>query len=343
MWTKFLGYRKPWGRYFFLIILLHLTGAVACWQVASQYPAFLGLCLIAYTLGLRHAFDADHIALIDNTVRKLVHQKQDAHGVGFYFSLGHCTIVFIFVVLTALSTRWAVRELAWFNQYGSVLGGVVSGTFLLIMGLINLVILIQLMKHVKFARAGHYDVQQYELLLHRRGIKARLWRPVLALIQKSWHAYPLGFLFALGFDTAMEISLLVVSLEASQPDISLLGILVLPLLFTAGMSMMDTADGMWMTRTYTWALAKPLQQLYFNVVVSGVTVVAALGIAVVIWSQLIQAKWNLSYAWWGWISSLNLEWVGFGLVGIFFLTWAVAYQIGKYRKRKSNSNRKMES
>lgn len=334
--------QKLWIHYALVVILLHVCSAIACGIVAQENPAVLSLCILAYLLGLRHAFDADHIALIDSTARKLVQQKQDAHGVGFYFSLGHCTVVFIAVMMAALFAQWAIHEGSWFVEVGSSLASLISGSFLLIIGFINLIFLIQMRKSAKAYRTGNYDETQFGLMLYQGGFKAKLLNPALKLIHRSWHMYPIGFVFALGFDTASEISLLVIAAQASQSGLSWLGILAFPLLFAAGMSMMDTADGILMTRTYAWALANPLSKLYFNMVITSVTVCAAIGIAIVTWSKLLREKLNPSSVWWTSLSQVEMTWLGYALVVFFIVAWALAYAIWKYRRVDRRSNAKLE-
>ena len=216
--------------------------------------------ILAYTLGLRHAFDADHIAAIDNTVRKLLQQRRDPVGVGFYFSIGHSTVVFLMAVLLGISVKWAKSELPYFQEVGGTIGTLVSGFFLVLIGVLNLIILISLIK--LFSQLRHQHVkEEVDALLEARGFITRFIGPYFKVISRSWHVLPLGFLFGLGFDTASEIALLALSSGASQQAISFIGILSLPILFASGMSLLDTLDGIVMKSAYNWAFQSNSQNL----------------------------------------------------------------------------------
>ncbi len=341
MWRELLDDRKQWVGYFVVVIVLHIVGFIGLWSVAMQAPLFVATGLLAYTLGLRHAFDADHIAAIDNTVRKLIRQKQNSLGVGFYFSLGHSSVVFLMVVVTAISMKWAIQELPWLTEVGGVIGATVSGSFLLLIGGINILVLWQLVALLKRYRNGQHEDREFEIWLARRGFFIKMLRPVFALVSKSWHVYPLGFLFGLGFDTASEITLLVISAGASQLGISIWGILALPVLFAAGMSLMDTADGIFMTKAYKWTFSSPLHKLYYNIVVTTITVVAALIIATVTLSRLLSEKLGWTGGLWSWMKQLDLGFLGYMLVGLFVLVWVISYNLRKYLRVQGNPNAKI--
>jgi high-affinity nickel-transport protein len=280
---------------------------------------------LAYTLGLRHAFDVDHIVAIDNTVRKLVQQKQNPVGVGFFFALGHSTVVCLMAIVTALSVGWAQRELPQLRAIGGVIGTTVSGGFLLLIGVLNLIIWLDIFQIFQQIRRGQFDASQVEQLLLSRGLLARVAAPLFRFIGKSWHVYPLGFLFGLGFDTASEVALLAISAGAAASALPLAGILILPLLFAAGMTTMDTADGVFMTTAYTWAFATPLRKVYYNLTVTGLSVVAALLIGVVELGQVFSQKVGLSGPLWLKLQALDFGRLGYILVGLFVFTWVLSY------------------
>jgi nickel/cobalt transporter (NiCoT) family protein len=320
--------RYPWWPYLLGVGTLHLLAVLLLLTGASNYPAVLGMGLLAYTFGLRHAFDADHIAAIDNTVRKLVQLRENPSGVGFYFSLGHSTIVFAAALATAIAAHWLQEKIPTFKEVGGLIGTLVSGIFLVVIALLNLVIWVDLWRLFRALRRGEYQPESLEALLANRGLVVRLLKPLWRFIRKSWHVYPLGLLFGLGFDTASQISLLSLS-AGSLAALSWAGILALPLLFAAGMSLMDTADGVFMTRAYGWAFSTPLRKLYYNLTVTGISVVAALVIGLIELLQVLAEKLELQGGFWNWLGNLDLGWLGYLLVGLFVLTWAVSYGVWK--------------
>lgn len=332
MWKSLLQERKNWAGYVGFIILLHVVGLIGLYTVAQSSPAFWGIGLLAYTLGMRHAFDVDHIAAIDNTVRKLVQQKKNPLGVGFYFSLGHSSVVFVMAIVTAFSVQWAARELPWMQRFGGVIGASVSGLFLVIIGIINLLILISLYKMFLKFRGGQHDDNEFEELLESRGFIARLIKPLFSFITKSWHVYPLGFLFGLGFDTASEIALLAISAHAAKDAIPFIGVISLPLLFAAGMSLFDTADGMFMTKAYKWAFHTPVRKLYYNLTVTALAVVAALIIGVIELGQVLSEEFSMEGAFWTWLQEIDFGTLGFILVGMFVIAWIVSIAVWRGMK-----------
>lgn len=307
------------------VVVLHLMGIGLLFSYARSHAVLLGMGFLAYTLGLRHAFDVDHIVAIDNTVRKLVQQKQNPVGVGFFFALGHSTVVCLMAIVTALSVGWAQRELPQLRAIGGVIGTTVSGGFLLLIGVLNLIIWLDIFQIFQQIRRGQFDASQVEQLLLSRGLLARVAAPLFRFIGKSWHVYPLGFLFGLGFDTASEVALLAISAGAAASALPLAGILILPLLFAAGMTTMDTADGVFMTTAYTWAFATPLRKVYYNLTVTGLSVVAALLIGVVELGQVFSQKVGLSGPLWLKLQALDFGRLGYILVGLFVFTWVLSY------------------
>lgn len=317
--------KRGWIGYGGVVFGLHLFGLLALLQAARAHPVLWGMGFLAYTLGLRHAFDADHIAAIDNTVRKLVRQGESPLGVGFYFSLGHSTVVFLMAIAIALIARWTQQALPHLQTIGGLIGTTVSGAFLLVIGLINLFIWIDIYLIFREMRRGDYDTQALELLLLSRGLVTRVAGPLFRVINRSWHVYPLGLLFGLGFDTASEVVLLALSAGAAASALPVAGILALPLLFAAGMSLMDTADGVFMTTAYRWAFATPLRKVYYNLTVTGLSVVAALLIGLIELTQVLTQALGLTAGLWGWFQALDFGWIGYLLVTLFVLTWSLSY------------------
>ncbi len=317
--------KRGWIGYGGVVFGLHLFGLLALLQAARAHPVLWGMGFLAYTLGLRHAFDADHIAAIDNTVRKLVRQGESPLGVGFYFSLGHSTVVFLMAVAIVLIARWIQQALPHLQTIGGLIGTTVSGAFLLVIGLINLFIWIDIYLIFREMRRGDYDTQALEQLLLSRGIVTRVAGPLFRVINRSWHVYPLGLLFGLGFDTASEVALLALSAGAAASALPVAGILALPLLFAAGMSLMDTADGVFMTTAYRWAFATPLRKVYYNLTVTGLSVVAALLIGLIELTQVLTQALGLTAGLWGWLQALDFGWIGYLLVTLFVLTWSLSY------------------
>ena len=304
---------------------LHILGLIALLSAAPTHPVLLGMGFLAYTLGLRHAFDVDHIAAIDNTVRKLIQQGQDSLGVGFYFSLGHSTVVCLMAVAAGVIAEWAQRALPHLEAVGGVIGAVISGTFLIVIGLINLMIWIEIFVMFRRMRGGDQDAEALERLLVSRGLVARLAAPLFRFVSRSWQIYPIGFLFGLGFDTASEIALLALSAGAAASALPIAGIVALPLLFTAGMSVMDTTDGVFMTTAYQWAFTTPLRKAYYNLTITGLSVVAALLIGLIELTQVLAHELQLNTGLWRWFQDVDLGTLGYLLVGLFVLTWALSY------------------
>jgi high-affinity nickel-transport protein len=319
----------PWKKYAIGVLLLHLAGASLLIWNWQDYPALIGFGLLAYTLGLRHAFDADHIAAIDNTVRKLAQQRTNPTGVGFFFSLGHSSVVCLMTVVVALAVSWAQSNLPALEQTGGIIGTSVSGVFLILIGVLNLIVLIQIFHIFLKMRRERHDDEQLERLLNSRGFVARLLGPLFKLVNRSWQVFPLGFLFGLGFDTASEVALLAIAAGASQSSLPIGAIMALPLLFAAGMSLLDTADGIFMTSAYQWAFRTPLRKIYYNMSVTALSVAAALVIGSVELLQLLAPKLALTGRFWEWVQELDFGSLGYLLVGMFVLAWAVSYGIWK--------------
>jgi high-affinity nickel-transport protein len=294
----------------------------------------LGMGVTAYTLGMRHAFDADHIAAIDNTTRKLMHQGRRPLSVGFWFSLGHSSVVFVLAFLLSMGVRSLADPVendgSQLHNVTGWIGTTVSGTFLYLIAFINLLILAGIWKVFRQMRGGHYDEAALEEHLNNRGFMNRLLGRVMKSITKPWQMYPLGLLFGLGFDTATEIALLVLAGSGAASGLPWYAILCLPVLFAAGMCLLDTIDGSFMNFAYEWAFSKPVRKVYYNLTITGLSVAVALIIGTVELLGLVTDKAGLHGAFWDWAGGLDLNVVGYVIVGLFFATWAVAMAVWKF-------------
>ncbi|MFF4309121.1 HoxN/HupN/NixA family nickel/cobalt transporter [Streptomyces sp. 900105755] len=311
-----------------------LVGIIAPQHFSVGTESFgIGIGVTAYTLGMRHAFDADHIAAIDNTTRKLMGEGQRPLSVGFWFSLGHSSIVFGLSLLLSFGMKAVAgpvqNDKSNLHDVTSLIGTTVSGTFLYLIAGINLVILAGIWKVFRQMRSGAYDEAALETQLNNRGFMNRLLGRVTGSISKPWQMYPLGLLFGLGFDTATEIALLVLAGSGAASGLPWYAILTLPVLFAAGMSLLDTIDGSFMNFAYEWAFSKPVRKVYYNLTITGLSVAVALIIGTVELLGLLADKLDLHGLFWDWVAGLDLNTVGFVIVGLFFVTWAIALVVWK--------------
>ncbi len=305
--------------------LLHVLGwGGLLLLVGPRYPALAGAGILAYTLGLRHAFDADHIAAIDNTTRKLLQQGQKPMGVGFFFSLGHSSIVFGMAIALGLAAQFISKNLDSFRTLGGIVGTTVSGTFLYVIGIINLVVLIDIIRVFRKMRAGTYDAADLDEQLLTGGLIYRLIRPMFKFITRSWQMYPMGVMFGLGFDTASEVALLALAGGFAAKGLPIWTILPLPILFAAGMSLMDTADGAFMAKAYNWAFANPIRKVFYNLTITGLSVAVALFIGTIELLQVISGQLGWNGGFWAFVGAFDLNKVGFGVAAIFVVVWAAA-------------------
>ncbi|NTA83984.1 HoxN/HupN/NixA family nickel/cobalt transporter [Agrobacterium tumefaciens] len=317
---------------FVCLVSANIAAWVWTWVAFADRPALMGTAFLAYMLGLRHAFDPDHIAAIDNVVRKLMQEGKAPFSVGFFFSLGHSSIVVLAsIVIAATAAAMQLDEVA---DIGGIIGTTVSAVFLLIIGIANLIVLRGIWSAFKRVRRGETIVEEdLDALLAGRGLIARIFRPVFRVVSRSWHMYPIGFLFGLGFDTATEIGLLGISAMQAAQGMSFWTILVFPALFTAGMSLMDTTDSVLMTGAYGWAFVNPVRKLWYNLTITAASVIVAVFIGGLSAANLIVDKLGYDGDFWRFLGGLNdnLSGVGYAVVGIFIVSWIVSTII--YRRK----------
>jgi high-affinity nickel-transport protein len=323
------------------IVLLHIVGfglliaaAHGHFHLATGQKAGLfgiGTGTLAYTLGMRHAFDADHISCIDNTTRKLLADGKRPLSVGFFFSLGHSTVVFALAFLL----NFGIKELndgvkndnSGLHHYTGLIGTSVSGAFLYIIAILNIVILLSIVRMFRDMRRGLYDDEEMERQLNSRGLMNRFFGPLARQIDTPWKMYPIGFLFGLGFDTATEVALLALAGSAAVGGLPFYAVMALPILFAAGMSLFDTADGLFMNFAYGWAFFNPVRKVYYNITITGLSVFVAFIIGTIELLQVLSGQLNLTGGFWDWDNNFNINHAGFWIVGAFVVTWAVALAI----------------
>jgi nickel/cobalt transporter (NiCoT) family protein len=333
-----------------LIVVLHVLGFVILFglvvphhfHLGADHPVFnVGVGILAYTFGLRHAFDADHIAAVDNATRKLLadnerkraadvpeEQIRKPLSVGFWFSLGHSTIVFTLAFLLSIGVKALAGQVAdgssGLHSATSVIGASVSGVFLWILGVLNLVVLMGIIKVFREMRSGNYDEAELEEYLNKRGFMNRILGGLTKSVRKSWHIYPVGVLFGLGFDTATEVGLLVLAGGAAVFNLPFYSILLLPILFAAGMCLMDTIDGVFMNAAYGWAFAKPVRKVFYNITITSISVAVALVIGTIELAGVLADQANITSGPISALADVPLDYAGYAIAGLFVLTWAVA-------------------
>ncbi|MFL6061139.1 MAG: HoxN/HupN/NixA family nickel/cobalt transporter [Marmoricola sp.] len=320
-----------------------LVGAVAPehFEVGGKVLG-VGLGVTAYTLGMRHAFDADHIAAIDNTTRKLMTDGERPMSVGFWFSLGHSSVVFVMVMGIAFGVRALATgvddQSSSLHHFAGIWGPTVSGLFLLTIALLNLLALRGILRVFAGMRRGQYDEAELERQLDNRGFLNRILGRVNRTVRKPWHMYPVGFLFGLGFDTVTEIGLLVIAGGAVAASLPWWAVITLPVLFAAGMALMDTIDGAFMNVAYGWAFSRPVRKIYYNITVTALSVAVAMIIGVATLGSMLADNLGVTSGPLAWFADLDLEYVGYGIVALFVLAWAVSvtvWKVGRIEERWS--------
>ena len=336
------GQRRTLAMMAAAVAALHVLGFVTLFAFVAPNRYSLGgsgvftvgIGLTAYTLGMRHAFDADHISAIDNTTRKLMNEGKRPLSVGFWFSLGHSTIVFALAFLISLGVRAldgpVKNDNSKLHQVTGYIGTGVSGIFLYIIAALNVVILIGIVRVFRELKTGRFDEQTLERQLQQRGFMNRFFGKLTKTITQPRQMYPIGLLFGLGFDTATEVALLVIAGSAGAAGLPWYAILCLPILFAAGMSLLDAIDGSFMNFAYGWAFSKPVRKVFYNMTITGLSVMVALVIGTIEIAGLIASEVNLGGAFWTWFENIDINLLGFIIVGMFVATWAIALSVWKY-------------
>jgi high-affinity nickel-transport protein len=325
--------RRVFGIYCFLFLF---NAGSWIWAVMAfhGHPVLLGTAFLAYSLGLRHAVDADHIAAIDNVTRKMMQAGTRSVAVGFMFSLGHSTIVLVGAAAIAGTTLTLQDRMGTIKAVGGVIGTLVSAVFLLAIAIVNLIVLRSIYRaFVRVRSGGSYRDEDLDLILSNRGCLSRIFRPLFGMISHSWQMYPLGVLFGLGFDTATEIGLLGISAAEASKGLSFISILIFPVLFAAGMCFVDTTDNILMLGAYGWALVKPVRKLYYNMTITCVSAIVALAVGGIEALGLLAGQFHLKGRFWMVIARLNDSFgeLGYAIVGLFALSWVVSITVYKWR------------
>ena len=331
------------------IVALHLIGwgifvlAVLPRHNAAAAGLGIGVAVTAYTLGMRHAFDADHISAIDNVTRKLMAEGKRPLAVGFFFSLGHSSVVFALGIGLTFAAKAIIGQVAnhgsALHGVGGIVGTLVSGTFLYLIALLNLVILVGIVKVFVDMRRGRYNDDELEHQLNQRGLMFRFFGKLMRAIHSPWQMYPVGILFGLGFDTATEVALLAATAGAATFGLPWYVVLSLPVLFAAGMSLFDTIDGSFMNFAYGWAFAKPLRKVYYNITITALSVAVALIVGSIELFGLLANQFNLSGGLWSYVSHFDINQAGFIIVSLFVGTWIVALGIWRFGRIEQRWNR----
>ena len=325
-----------------VVVGLHVAGFLTLFALVAPHHyrlgtagAFtVGIGVTAYTLGMRHAFDADHISAIDNTTRKLMAEGKRPLSVGFWFSLGHSTIVFALAFLLSIGVKSLAGPVrndgSGLHQVTNGIGTLVSGSFLYVIAALNVVILFGIVKVFREMRTGSYDEAALEEHLNNRGLMNRFLGRVTRRIENPRQMYPVGVLFGLGFDTATEVALLVLAGGAAGAGLPWYAILCLPILFAAGMSLLDSIDGSFMNFAYGWAFSKPVRKVFYNITITGLSVAVALIIGTIELGGLVASQLNLSGSFWNWFENININFLGFVIVGVFVATWVIALSVWRF-------------
>jgi nickel/cobalt transporter (NiCoT) family protein len=327
------------------IAAMHVLGFALffVYVLPAHYKAFgIGLSVTAYTLGLRHAFDADHISAIDNTTRKVMNERQGTteprpFGFGYFFSLGHSTIVVVLGIGIIVAEKTVLPAVTHSNSsletFGSSFGTIVSASFLILIGLMNLVILAGIVRVFQSMRRGSYDEAELERQLENRGFFYRFFGRWMKVIDKEWKIYPVGVVFGMGFDTATEVLLLTTTAFLASEHVAWQAIVALPILFTAGMTVMDTTDGVFMNMAYGWAFFNPVRKVYYNLAITGLSVAICFFIGGIEALSLVPLEVHgvsQTSGFWGFMYNFNINTAGFVIVGMFIATWIAAMLIWRY-------------
>jgi nickel/cobalt transporter (NiCoT) family protein len=317
------------------VVIAAATGAgfLASLAIGRVALVLAGLGIVAYVFGLRHGVDADHIAAIDNVTRKLIQEGKRPLAVGTWFSLGHSTVVMGLIVGLVLATKEITTSIPALAGAGAFVGTLVSGSFLWLIGLINVAIVVGVYKVFQALRRGKLDEGQLDELLANRGFMNRFFGPLLKVVKKPWQIYPIGVLFGLGFDTASEVALIAISVGVGvSTAVPVYYVLILPLMFTCGMVLVDTTDGVLMRIAYGWAFLNPLRKIYYNLTVTLASVLVAWAVGTVELLQVASRELSLSGGFWSWLNAIDFQSLGYGIVAIFVVTWAASLAVWRYKK-----------
>ncbi|KLU60856.1 high-affinity nickel transport protein [Peptococcaceae bacterium CEB3] len=326
--------RKPIVVLYTGLLSLNLAAWLFLTLATQRFPFLFPMGLLAYVFGLRHGADADHIAAIDNTTRKLTNERKSAFGVGLFFSLGHSTVVIALSIGLAIAAHFVKAYIPALEHYGSLMGTMISAAFLYLIAFLNLAVLkdvFQLFREIKLARNDDGKLKELEELLLKRGFMSRFFQKLFKTIDASWKMYPIGVLFGLGFDTASEIALLGLSASAGSKDMPVVLVLILPLLFMAGMTLVDTTDGIVMQYAYHWAFVNPVRKAYYNLSITGISVFVALAVGGIEWLQVMSMEFSLKGPFWNLLNTISFSNLGFIIIGILFMSWLLAILVYKVR------------
>jgi nickel/cobalt transporter (NiCoT) family protein len=335
---EWLGFRGRIVAIYAILIIANLAAWIWALVAFVHQPVLIGTAVLAYSLGLRHAIDADHIAAIDNVTRKLMQEGKRPVSVGFFFALGHSTVVVLASLAVALTANALSDELDAYRQIGGIIGTSASALFLFIIAIANLIVLRGVYRAFRVAERGdHVTEDEIDALLAQRGWLARMFRPLFRFVSHSWQLFPIGLLFALGFETASEISLFGLAAQASNA-VSSWSILIFPALFAAGMTLVDTTDGVLMLGAYGWAYRNPMRKLFYNLTITSVSVLVALVVGGIETLGLIAGQFQLHGAFWNAIADLNGNFgaLGYGIVGLFIVSWGVSFLVYRFKRYDLN-------
>ena len=331
---ELLGFRGRIVGIYSLLISANLLAWIWALIAFDGEPVLIGTAVLAYSLGLRHAIDADHIAAIDNVTRSLMQEGKRPVAVGFFFALGHSTVVVLASLAVALTANALRDELVSYREIGGILGTSASALFLFLIAVANLIVLRGVYRAFRLVeRHEKVTEEDIDALLHQRGWLARLFRPLFRFVSQSWHLYPIGLLFALGFETASEVSLFGLSAQASNA-VSSWSLLIFPALFAAGMTLVDTTDGVLMLGAYGWAYRNPMRKLFYNLTITSVSVLVALVVGGIETLGLIAGQFQLQGVFWAAISDLNGNFgaLGYGIVALFAVSWAISFLVYRFKR-----------
>lgn len=304
------------------VLSIFILGLLLLSDGVFQFPSLLGMAVVSLTFGLAHAFDVDHIACIDNMTRRMVQQGDKNRGAGFFFSCGHSTVVIIMGAATIFAVQWAKHAIPQFQAVGGAIGTLAAGAFLILLATVNFFILKDIIRTFKSMRNGTYVEES--LQRPDKGYVNRAINRLFNIATKNWHIYLIGFLFGLGFDTATQIAVLATSASASSKGMPWVAVLSFPILFTAGMSLMDTLDGFFMSTAYQWVLTSPLRKVYYNLTVTGLSILAAGAIGIIEVGQVFAQETGRDNGFWFWLQNLDFGKMGYMLVGLFVAVWLVS-------------------